>query len=894
MIKKPRSIGYLGIENLKRAGVTIDYTEEQIQELVKCSKDPLYFIEKYCKIISLDKGLIPFKMWDFQKDFINHLWKERKVISMMGRQQGKALALDTPVITPSGYRTVGELQVGDFVFGRDGRKTKITFITETMYNKKMYNVKFSNGETIVACEDHLWTVGRQKWKSHSSRPERTLSTKELLEKWPSYERYYVEATSPIEFDKKDVSIDPYTLGLWLGDGHSESGRITCHASDYEHYSKEVDCSEFKLDKRSDHTGYFTVYGLSSKLRKLGLIQNKHIPTEYLLNDVQSRLSLLQGLMDSDGTIMPDGSMKFYNTNDKIVEGVEFLLSSLGVKYTKAIRVGKIGGTEYKDCQVITFSAKQLKVVSLPRKLDRISNSSHPKSNRLYIESIVEVDTVPCRCLQVDNEDHLFLVGKTMIPTHNTTVVAAYITWHVIFNDQQNVALLSYKLAGAKEVLTRIKTMYENLPFFLQVGVKEWNKTSIELDNGSKVFAAATSANAVTGKSLNMVFLDEYAVVSNNIAEDFNTSVWPTLSTGETTKLVVVSTPRGRNHFYKLWKEAEQGINGFVNKFYSWDAVPGRDEKWLQAQRVALGELKFARDILCTFENSSNTLVSGSAISKLVVYKPVKHDETGTLRVFEEVKDNHVYISVVDVARGTENDYSTMVTVDVSVRPFKVVCTYRDNKISTEMLPDKVKGIAKYYNESFVLIETNDMGESVINNLYHELEYENVFKTSASTIEGWTKHDHLGLRTTVKTKRRGCEALKNLIESGQLEVSDAAIISELSTFVAKRNTYAAEVGSHDDLVMPLVLFGWLTLQLYFKDLIGIDRTNLLSGGLAKVNQELYVMGMQKDDPEPELTKEEIDVIPDDFKWMFDRKQQIEFLDELLEQVNGFDEDSLHIL
>lgn len=563
MIKKPRNIGYLGIANLKRAGIVVDYSKEQLEEFVRCAQDPIYFAEKYCKIVSLDKGLIPFKMWDFQKDCMMHLWKERKVISMMGRQQGK-----------------------------------------------------------------------------------------------------------------------------------------------------------------------------------------------------------------------------------------------------------------------------------------------------------------------------------------TTITAAYITWHVIFNEQQNVALLSYKLAGAKEVLTRIKTMYENLPLFLQVGVTEWNKTSIELENGSKIFAAATSPNAVTGKSLNLCYLDEYAVVSNNVAEDFNTSVWPTLSTGETTKLFVSSTPRGRNHFYKLWKEAESGVNEFKHVFYPWDVVPGRDANWLAKQRRDLGELKFARDILCTFENSSNTLISGSAINKLVNYVPVKQDEN--LKIFDEPIEGHNYISVADVARGTENDYSTLVMIDVSIRPFKVVCTYRCNEISTEIFPDKIKGIAQYYNDAFVLVETNDMGESVVNTLYHELEYENVFKTSASTIEGWTKKDHLGLRTTVKTKRKGCEGLKNLIESGQLEVSDVNIISELSTFVAKRNTYAAEAGSHDDLVMPLVLFGWLTLQLYFKDLIGIDRSNLLSSGLQKVAEELLVLGVKRVEQEPELKKEELDVISDEYKWMFDRTQQVEFIEEILEEINGYSEDSLHIL
>lgn len=553
MAKKERGIGYLGISSLKRAGIELQYKKEEISEIIKCSQDPIYFIETYCKIISLDEGLILFKLWDFQKDYISKLWKERKVISMMGRQQGK-----------------------------------------------------------------------------------------------------------------------------------------------------------------------------------------------------------------------------------------------------------------------------------------------------------------------------------------TQCTAAYLVWHVIFNEQQTVALLSNKMSGAKEVLTRMKTMYENLPLFIQVGVTEWNKTSIELENGSKVFAAATSPNAVTGKSLNICYLDEYALVSNNIAEDFNTSVWPTLSTGVSTKLFVSSTPRGRNHFHKLWKEAEEKINGFVSVFYPWNAVPNRDQKWLEEQRIELGELNFARDILCTFENSSNTLVSGTVVSSIPTKKPIREDSK--LKIFEEPIENHNYISIADVARGTENDYSTLITIDVSVRPFRVVCTFRCNEISTEIFPDKIKGIGCYYNDSFVVVETNDMGESVVNTLFNELEYENVFKTSASTIEGWNKPEHLGLRTTVKTKRKGCEALKLLIESNQLEVNDINIISELSTFVAKRNSYSAESGYHDDLVMPLVLFGWLTRQLYFKDLIGIDRTNLLSSGLSKVAEELLIMGVTKEEAGQPLTKQELEQIDPEFLWMFDSTHQVDYMNSFLDGLN----------
>ena len=229
----------------------------------------------------------------------------------------------------------------------------------------------------------------------------------------------------------------------------------------------------------------------------------------------------------------------------------------------------------------------------------------------------------------ENRKVVCMLGRQMGKTQST---AGYLCWHAIFNEQQNIALLSYKLAGSKEVLTRIKTMYENLPSFLQLGVAEWNKTSIELENGSKIFASATSPNAVTGKSLNAVYLDEYAVVANNIAEEFNTSVWPTLSTGETTKIFASSTPRGRNHFYKLWKEAEEGVNGFKTFYANWDAVPGRDEAWLKTQEIALGPLKFSRDILCTFENSANTLISGMATSRLLMRNPIRQDEVGNTKI----------------------------------------------------------------------------------------------------------------------------------------------------------------------------------------------------------------------------------------------------------------------
>lgn len=466
----------------------------------------------------------------------------------------------------------------------------------------------------------------------------------------------------------------------------------------------------------------------------------------------------------------------------------------------------------------------------------------------------------------------------------TICTAAYLCWYMLFNSDKYIAIVSLKLSAAREVLSRIQLMYFNLPLWLQQGVIEFNKTSMELENGSKIMCAATSGTALTSKMVAFLYIDEAALIPNHIADEFFTSVFPTLSSGKTSRVVMTSTPRGiANTFYRFWKEAENGINGFATYHVPWNANPNRDNAWLEEQRRTLGELKWRREVLCEWQGSANTLISANSILSLPSKQALREDEK--LKIFEEPIENHNYISIADVARGTENDYSTLITIDVSVRPFRVVCTYRCNSISTELFPDKIKGIGSYYNDSFVVVETNDMGESVVNTLYNELEYENVFKTSASTIDGWNKPDHLGLRTTVKTKRIGCEALKSLIESNQLEVNDINIISELSTFVAKRNSYSAESGSHDDLVMPLVLFGWLTRQLYFKDLIGVDRTNLLSSGISKVTEELLIMGVTKEEAEPPMTKQELEQIDPEFLWMFDSTHQVDYMNSFLDRLNG---------
>jgi hypothetical protein len=185
----------------------------------------------------------------------------------------------------------------------------------------------------------------------------------------------------------------------------------------------------------------------------------------------------------------------------------------------------------------------------------------------------------------------------------TTTSAAYILWYTLFQADKNVAILANKDKTAREILSRYQLMYENLPIWMQQGIKTWNKGDIELENGSKVFTAATTAAGIRSKSVNLLYIDEAAIIPNNIADQFFTSVYPVVSAGKTTKILITSTPLGYNHFWKFWNDAENGRNGFVPLFIPYWEIPGRDEKWASEQRGVLGEVKYNQEVLCLWGKS---------------------------------------------------------------------------------------------------------------------------------------------------------------------------------------------------------------------------------------------------------------------------------------------------
>lgn len=419
----------------------------------------------------------------------------------------------------------------------------------------------------------------------------------------------------------------------------------------------------------------------------------------------------------------------------------------------------------------------------------------------------------------------FVITKIGRQSGKTQTVSAFMLWCVLFNPNYVGAILANKHATAIEIVDRIKKSYVELPIWLQQGVSSWNKLSIELDNGSKIFSNATSIDAIRGYTINLLFLDEFAIVQNNIQEEFWNAVFPTISSGETTKIFIASTPKGLNKFYKIWDEAVRKKNGFKPVEVHWSQVPGRDDKWRIDMISKLTERGFNQEFNTEFLGSSMTLISGTKLGMLVDRDPIHQTQDG-FKFYDEVDRSRSYVMVVDTAHGGGFDYSAFIVVDVTEVPYRIVCTFRNNSISTILYPKYIMEAATYYNNAQVLIETNDLGSQVCDIMHYDMEYENLITTAARTKShevtgGFGVKAQMGVRTTKSVKNLGCSTFKSMVETDQIILSDFDIRAELTRFALNKvGSYEAEDGN-DDLAMCCVLFAWMTAQSYFKDLTGTD-------------------------------------------------------------------------
>ena len=448
-------------------------------------------------------------------------------------------------------------------------------------------------------------------------------------------------------------------------------------------------------------------------------------------------------------------------------------------------------------------------------------------------------------------ENRFNICKMPRQTGKSTTCVSYLLHYVVFNDSVNVGILANKAATARELLGRLQTAYENLPKWMQQGIISWNRGSLELENGSKILAASTSASAVRGMSFNILFLDEFAFVPNHIADSFFSSVYPTITSGKSTKVIMVSTPHGMNHFYRYWHDAERGKNEYVPTDVHWSQVPGRDAEWKRQTIANTSDQQFKIEFECEFLGSVDTLIAPSKLRTLVYDEPIKRN--AGLDIHEDPIKDHNYMITVDVARGLGNDYSAFVVFDITEFPYRVVAKYKDNEIKPMIFPNIIYDVARAYNEANLLIEVNDIGDQVASILQFDLEYENILMCSMRGRNGQIvgsgfsgKKSQLGVRTTAAVKKLGCSNLKTLIEDDKITFKDYEIISELTTFIQKHNSFEAEEGCNDDLAMCLVLFAWVVAQDYFKEMTDNDvRKRIYEERRNEIEQDMAPFGFVLD-------------------------------------------------
>ena len=422
----------------------------------------------------------------------------------------------------------------------------------------------------------------------------------------------------------------------------------------------------------------------------------------------------------------------------------------------------------------------------------------------------------------------FVLSVQSRQSGKTQTTAAYITWRGNFHSGKKIAILANKFTQAKEIMARVSLSFERLPTFLKKPVKAMSKQNIEFEDLTEIFAAASDGSGIRGKSVSDLYWDEAAFTQNDV--EFWESNYPIISSGTKSKIIVTSTPNGaKGVFYNLYKGGLDGTNKFNVLVVPYTRVPKYNNDDFRNETIAaIGADSFNQEYNCSFASATGALIASAVLSALKRVEPInvkdlaKSDEP-ILRVFEKPKKNAKYIITVDTARGLGLDYSAFVVFDVSSLPYKVVATYRNNRIPTSVYPLHIINAAKEYNQAYILVEMNDLGFTIAEDLFETYEYDNLFrvftdkKTKSQKI-GFFVDSQLGVKTSVATKKTGCANVKSLIESRKLELNDGIIIDEFSTFVRVANSYEADKDCNDDFAMCCVLFAWCVGQQHVIEMI----------------------------------------------------------------------------
>jgi hypothetical protein len=684
----------------------------------------------------------------------------RFFILLASRQIGKALALDTPILTPSGWTNMGELKAGDKVYGIDGKPCNVVYAHDILTNRECYKLTFDNGETIIADAVHLRAVQDHDDRCHKRPPsKRTTASmaKNLITHTKPFQlNYSIPHTGPIEYGHQSLPIDPYQIG------------------------------------------------------ELNLYKNSYIPQIYINSSVEQRLELIRGFMDASGNV--EGIMNtFYNTNKVLIHQMQEVLHSLRIKtivsrydYNES-HGGEIGLPIYKLAFETSYS-----VFKLPGKKNSqyISSSTHVKN--VFIEKIERVDSIPVRCITVDSKEGCFLCGKTNICTSNTTLMTIYALWVACFQKDQSILIVANKEGTAIEIFRRIRLAYEELPNFLKPGVVSYGKTAMELANGCRIGISTTTGTAARGQSINCLILDELGFIEPHLVDEFWKSVYPIVSSSKHSKIFIASTANGTgNLFHTLYTGAENGRNGWACDKILWNEIPGRDDKWKNETIATIGSLDaFNQEFNCEFLDSGESSVNEDLYDRLSIYikPPLYVMEDGHYQVWEEPKDDRLYVAGVDVSEGIDKDASVIQIVDMTdLTNMRQVACYHNNNISPINFTVKLNEILTQWGKPLACIERNNCGAQVIDNLRHTHGYDSIVSWGASTA-GRLK-DQLGIVVHTNTKHAGILNMRYWVNQLEVvQIRDINLLKEFKSFVRHSNgTWSAKKGAgfHDDRVMSFI-------------------------------------------------------------------------------------------
>ena len=526
--------------------------------------------------------------------------------------------------------------------------------------------------------------------------------------------------------------------------------------------------------------------------------NRYNANKVSIPDVNGRLKFIEEIAVDD--------VLTYGTNGL----VPVKYSRKTVEYEKYKISFNNSSIECADKHIFVVDGKELYAKDLkPNDL-----LQHKSGKYVVVESVKRTGVVQNMYdLEIDSTDHTYYTNDVL--SHNSvTVAAGFLLHQIIFGEGIQCAIVANKKSLAAEMLGRLKFAFECLPLWLKPGVKVWNKGKIELDNNCFVMAESSAADSLRGNSLNLVIIDEAGFIDN--FEDFWISTLPTMSSGQTSKIIVISTPNGDNLYKKIYTEAVNGENGFLPLSFKWDVVPERTPEWREQEIKRIGLPKFQQEYECSFSATENTLVSLAVIDAMNPQVPVETRSNERLRIFKQPVEGHTYVIAFDGARGILQDYCVAQVIDITEEKYEQVAVYRSNDVKPIYMANVLYELGHTYNHAYIIAELNKSAD-ILNDLFYNLEYENLLrigkdkKTGRQILGGSAT---LGLLQSTTTKIKGCLNLKMMIEGKKLEIYDSVTMNELRTFVKDGESYSADANKKDDCVMSLVIFAWMVTQGYY--------------------------------------------------------------------------------